>query len=126
LGSAVAFSMGAMAVAQVRTVALIQASAPVFAWLGLGAMAALSGSLRARVLGRVASVAYFCWWAWWLVRGDWLETGFAANNEAMLAAVLSLAAVALVRSRLVDLDRQPWRDPALIAALSVLLSNLPG
>ncbi|HRP08974.1 MAG TPA: hypothetical protein PLL69_10860 [Gemmatimonadales bacterium] len=125
-GAILAISTAILGINGIWNVALTQIGFPFLAWLGLDAIGALAESGRVRSVLRVVAVCYIVWWAWWLVDSEWVKSGFAIHNGPMLSAVLSLGALILMGIRLRDMDRQPWRDPGLVAAMAILISYLPG
>lgn len=126
LGALTASAMAVLSVNGIRNVGIAQVTFPLFGWLGLGAMGALSGTPVIRQLMQLVALCYLGWWAFWTIDPAWAQSGFAVHSGTMLWILLSVGGVVLLAVRLRDITRQPWRDPLVLVAIAVLVSYLPG
>ena len=126
LGSAIAVAMAVQRANGGYNVSIAQMTFPLFGWLGLDAMGALSGSEPIRRSFRGLALCYLVWWAFWVVDPAWMRSGFAVQNGTMLWVMLSLGGIVLLSVRLRDADCQPWRDAIALTAIGVLVSHFPG
>lgn len=114
----------ALSFSGIRTARMTQFAYPTFGLLGLLAFATLDGRRAVRRGVAAAAGLYLACWGWWAIQGEF-ASGFSTWSGPVLWLLLSAVAVALLLQRMqAELD-EPLRDPAVLAALGVLIAYAP-
>lgn len=124
LGLAVNTAMWVASSQAVKTNMLTQLTFPLYATLGLASIGMLSGSALFRRWCSITAIGYLLFWGYRFLH-DEAANDFSLYTGPVLWMILTVAAAALIRVRLLESPPSFLRDPVSVSALAVLVSFAP-